>query len=232
MADERRTAAAVGVLFIVATGCYMAGQTLHGPFLNSADILELAFPNRARVVAGILVELVGVLAIPLIALVFYPILRRVAETAALSYVGLRFLEAAALVVVDANLWAMVSLSEAFHGGMASANSLATQLGTLRVSNESTFLIAVAITFPLGSGLLNSVLWRTRLVPRFISGWGVLGATLLFVGSLLNSFALLPDASPVLLEALLSGPIAVQEMVLAGWLIAKGVAGSDSHVGSA
>ena len=223
MIGERRTAAVVGALFIVATGFFMAGQILHGPFLNSGDILEVTFPNRTRVVAGVLIELVGVLAIPLIALVFYPILRRASEMAALAYVGLRLIEAAALVTVDGNLWAMVSLSEAFHAGTASASTLATQLGTLQAMNESTFMISVAIAFPLGSLLLNSVLWRARLVPRLISGWGVFGAALLLVGAGLDSLAVLPALPPALLEALLTLPIAVQEMVLAGWLIGKGVA---------
>jgi hypothetical protein len=223
MKSERRTAALVGVLFVAATGLFMAGQTLHGPFLSSTDALELALPNRTRIVAGILIEIGGVLAIPLIALVFYPILRRASETAALSYVGLRIMEAAALVVVDANLWAMVSLSEAFHEGTAPASTLATQLGTLQVMNESTFLISVGIAFPLGSCLLNSVLWRTRLVPRLISGCGFLGATILLVGSLCSSFGALPNISPVLYEALLVVPIATQEMVLALWLIVRGVA---------
>ena len=232
MTSENRSAVLVGVLFIVATGCFMIGQTLHGPFLQSTDVLEVAFPNRIRVVGGILLELVGVLAIPLIALVFYPILRRFAEAAALSYVGLRLLEAAALVAVDANLWAMVSLSEAFHEGTVAAGDLTTQLGTLQVMNETAFLISVGVAFPLGSCLVNSILWRTRLVPRLISGWGVLGATLLLVGSLLSSLSLLPETSPVLLEALLSGPIAVQEMVLAVWLVVRGVAVSPPHLGSA
>ena len=232
MTNERRVAAVVGALFIAATGFFMAGQTLHGPFLSSAEALELAQPNRTRVVVGILLELLGVLAIPLIALVFYPVLRRVSEMAALSYVGLRLIEASALVVVDANLWAMVSLSEAYHAGTASASTLATQLGTLHVANESTFLISVAIAFPLGSCLLNAVLWSTRLVPRVISGWGIVGATLLLLGSLFNSLALLPDLSPVLLELLLTVPIAIQEMVLAVWLITRGVAQPDLRVGSA
>ena len=83
---------------------------------------------------------------------------------ALSYVGLRVMEAAALIVVDGNLWAMVSLSEAFHSGTASASTLATQLGTLQAMNESIFLISVSLAFPLGSILLNSLLWRTQLVP--------------------------------------------------------------------
>ena len=221
MTHERSTAIAVGWLFIAATVLFMIGQTLHGPFLGAADALELAHPNRTRVVSGILIELLGVLAIPLIALVFYPVLRRVSEAAALSYVGLRVMEAAALVVVDGNLWAMVSLSERFHAGAAPAATLATQIGTLHAVNEPTFLISVAIAFPLGSCLLNTVLWRGRLVPRFISGWGVFGAALLLGGSLLDSLALLPTVSPVLFEIVLTVPIAVQEMVLAVWLIAKG-----------
>lgn len=116
MTTMRQTAAAVGVLFIVATGFVITGQLLHAPLLGEADALELAFPHRARVVAGVLTEFVGVMAIPLIALVFYPILRRHAEASALSYIGLRLLEAVALLIVDANLWSIVTLSEAYHSG--------------------------------------------------------------------------------------------------------------------
>ena len=56
----------------------------------------------------------------------------------------------------------------------------------------------------------------------ISGWGLLGAALLLVGSLVNFFEMLPTVPAVALEAGLSGPIAIQEMALAGWLIVKGV----------
>jgi hypothetical protein len=230
--DVRRAASAVGALFVVATGCYVVGQTLHGPFLGSVEALELAFPNRPRVVAGLLLELVGVLAIPLIALVFYPILRLHAEALALCYVGLRLLEAAALLTVDANLWSMVSLSEAYHTGGGPAADLATQLGSLQAVSESAFLISVAIVFPIGSCLLNYVLWSAQLVPRLIAGWGMFGAALLFMGSLLNFFGLLAGVPAGVLEAVLSGPIALQEMVLAVWLIAKGVTETESSVGSA
>lgn len=232
MSSERRTAAIVGVLFVTATGFFVAGQTLHGPFLSGPDALELAAPNGRRVLAGILVELIGVLAIPLIALCFYPILERVERTVALAYIGLRILEAAALVVVDANLWTMVSLSEAFHDGTRSVSVLETQLGMLQGMNESAFLISVAIIFPLGSCLLNAVLWRTRLLPRFISGWGVVGAALLLAGSILDFFSFPPRISPTLLGVVLPAPIALQEMVLATWLIAKGVTESQAHAGPA
>ena len=153
--------------------------------LGEADALELAFPHRARVVAGVLTECVGVMAIPLIAMVFYPIFRRYAEASARSYIGLRVLEAAALLMVDANLWSMVALSEAYHSGATPATELATHLRTLKAVNESAFLISVAVVFPVGACVLNSILRRTRLVPRVISGWGLFGAALLLAGSVLN-----------------------------------------------
>ncbi len=70
-------------------------------------------------------------------------------------------------------------------------------------------------------LLNAVLWRTRLVPRTISGWGFLAGLLLLTGSVASLLGLLDSLSPVGVEVVVSGPIAIQEMVLAGWLIARG-----------
>ena len=69
--------------------------------------------------------------------------------------------------------------------------------------------------------LNFVLYRSRLVPRFISAWGFFGGALLLAGTLLDSFGLLAGVQATTLEAVLSLPIAVQEMVLALWLIIKG-----------
>jgi len=65
----------------------------------------------------------------------------------------------------------------------------------------------------------SVLYRSRLVPRWLSGWGLVGATLVTVAGLL---VMLDLAVPLgTTQAILAIPIAVQEMVLAVWLIARG-----------
>jgi hypothetical protein len=63
------------------------------------------------------------------------------------------------------------------------------------------------------------LLRARLVPRWLSSWGLAGAALYWSTGLLVLFgALIPmEAAYVALQA----PLAVQEMVLAGWLIIKG-----------
>ena len=223
MESHRRTAATVGILFIAATACYMVGQTVYAPITGSPEALELAHLHRTRVVAGILVELVGVLAIPLIALVFYPILRLVAERAALSYVGIRILESVGLLGAGVLAWATVDVSAQYElSQTVTAGSWEVAVAALGAVGEASFLLSVAVVFPIGALVLNAVLWRFKLVPRVISGWGMGAAGLLLAGSLLDFFGALPGVSPTGLEVVLSGPIALQEMALAGWLIAKGV----------
>jgi len=64
-----------------------------------------------------------------------------------------------------------------------------------------------------------IFYQTRLVPRWLAGWGLAGAAMCMVAGLLVMFRVIgPMSAPQVILAL---PIAVQEMVLAVWLIAKG-----------
>lgn len=223
MSSDRSTALVVGIMFIVATGCYLVGQTVYAPIVGSADFLDLAHTQRTRVLAGVLTELIGVLAIPLIALLFYPVLRRHGHGSALAYIGIRMVEAVGLLLALVVAWASVPMSGEYGVSPAAAAAAWEVAGeALRFAGESAFLLSVGVIFPLGALLLNGLLWRSELVPRWLSGWGFFGAGLLLVGSLLDLFELFPVAPAVVLEVVLAGPIAVQEMALAAWLIAKGL----------
>jgi hypothetical protein len=65
-----------------------------------------------------------------------------------------------------------------------------------------------------------IFYRYRLVPRWISGWGLIGITLTTIASVLVMFGVIPGFGTVQMIANL--PIMPQEMVLAVWLIAKGI----------
>jgi hypothetical protein len=81
------------------------------------------------------------------------------------------------------------------------------------------LIGTLFFAGLGSMTLNYVLYQSRLIPRWLSLWGFIGAALIV---LLGLFGILGFGmglnSPF---ALIAIPIAVQEMVFAVWLIFKG-----------
>lgn len=81
------------------------------------------------------------------------------------------------------------------------------------------LIGTLIFFGLGSLALNYVLYQSKLVPRWLSAWGLIGTVLVFLYGLLGIFGVgIGLNSPF---ALLAMPIAAQEMVFAVWLIFKG-----------
>jgi hypothetical protein len=73
-----------------------------------------------------------------------------------------------------------------------------------------------------------LLYQSKLLPRWISVWGLIGAPLYLASGLLGMFGLLDPASPILI--LLFLPAALLEMVMAVWMIVKGFNSSveDSH----
>ena len=70
-------------------------------------------------------------------------------------------------------------------------------------------------------MFYSVLYRSKLIPRFISAWGFIAAALLLTGSVLIMVDMFTGISDLGLELIFALPIAVNEMVLAIWLIVKG-----------
>jgi hypothetical protein len=63
-----------------------------------------------------------------------------------------------------------------------------------------------------------IFYQSKLVPRWLSVWGLVGVTLGIVNGLYDMFGGTPNET---ISMLLDLPIFVQEMVLAVWLIVRG-----------
>jgi len=76
-----------------------------------------------------------------------------------------------------------------------------------------------LAFYTGATLYYLVFYRSQLIPRWLSVWGLAGTVLGLVAGLLVLFQSIAVLSGT--QVVLNLPIAVQEMVLAVWLIVKG-----------
>jgi hypothetical protein len=76
-----------------------------------------------------------------------------------------------------------------------------------------------LAMAIGALLYYFVLYTSRLIPRWLSGWGLVGAALLMVSTVMAGLA--QDFGFTTVNTVLNIPIALQELVLAVWLIAKG-----------
>jgi hypothetical protein len=222
MNTYRKTAIIVGVLFIIATVFYVIGQSIFDPILGSPDYLENAYQERMTMIAGSLLEFAGIVAILLIPAFLFPISRKFNEAFALGYAGFRFIEAMLLLIVEIGMLSLINVSQDYlNNGGTDASYFQILGSSIQSVNQWAFLISVSFIFPLGALMLYSVLYKSKLVPRFISAWGFIAAALLLTGSVLNMFGVFSEISESVLELILTTPIAINEMVLAIWLIVKG-----------
>jgi hypothetical protein len=117
----------------------------------------------------------------------------------------------------------LALSREFVAAGAPDASYYQTLGSLLLAaREGAFVIGSGLVWSLSALVLNYVLYRAELVPRWISGWGLLGGALSFATYLLQFFSISLD--------ILFLPIALQEMVFAVWLIVRGFNPSATEAG--
>ena len=221
MDTNRKTAIIVGVLFIIATLFLFVGEAIYGPILLSPDYLENAYSNRTIAILGILLEFACVLAIPLIAVFLFPILRKHNEALALGYFGFRFLEAVLFVLVQINKLSLISVSQGYLNDGGSNAAYFQNAGSAVLSWNTWNFFFYVLFFTTGALMLYWVLYQSKLVPRWISAWGLIAALMLMAGTVVEMLELLSGFPAGTKELIYAAPIAVNEMVLALWLIVKG-----------
>ncbi len=219
---DRKFAIIVGTLFIFATFFFMIGQSLYEPIIGSADYLEITHLNKTKILTGMLIELVAVCSIILIPVFLFPVLKKTNEALALGYAGFRFLEAGFLFIVMVGTLSLINISQNYIANEKMNTSIFEILGNgIQSINEWAFIMSVSFLFPLGALIVYALLYKSKLVPRFLSAWGFIAAAHLFIGSILIIFDIFTGVSEMLPELVFSLPIALQEMVFAVWLILKG-----------
>jgi hypothetical protein len=152
-----------------------------------------------------------------IPVVFFRFLKLYSETWALGFFSLRFTEAVMSLIYVAIHFTLLGLSITFvDGGAANAPAYQASGTLLLEARDWAFALGAGLAFNLSALLLNYVLYRSRLIPRWLSAWGLIGAALWTAVWFPQAFGL----ELGILE-LVFLPIAVQEMVFGVYLIVRG-----------
>jgi hypothetical protein len=203
-------------VFIIATVAVLVAAAFV-PDLTGADYLTSLAQNAGRVAGGALLYLVGYLASAGIAVVLYPVLRQWNAGLALGSVIFRTIEAAFYLVGLACLLSLVTLGRQFTSAVAGDRATLQAIGAVLVSVKAHAGLLAVFAVCLGSFMYYYVFYRSRLVPRWLSGWGMVATVLMLVACVLSLFSGNQITSYIPLVA----PFGLQEMVLAVWLIIKG-----------
>ncbi len=119
---------------------------------------------------------------------------------------------------------LIPLSWNVTGGDGDVAGAVVLADSLKAASDWTGYLGAQMIFSISALVLNYAFLRNGLIPRSLAVWGLLGVPLMFASGLLVMFESLNSNASTL--NLLVVPLAVQEMVMAVWMIAKGFADVD------
>jgi hypothetical protein len=216
----RGSARAAGLLFIIGTAAGFICMGLIAGVLGTPDYLAQMAANEKLVLAGGFFELVMGFACACIAIAMYPVLRKYSESLALGAVAFRLMEGIGMIVSVIGIVSLLAVSQGYVKAGPADAAFYQALGTTIFAGYNWVVnVGIVLAFCTGSMLYYYIFLRTRLVPLWLTAWGIIGILLSLTFCMLAMFNLVGADSP--LQFLLSVPIMIQEMVLAVWLIVKG-----------
>jgi hypothetical protein len=206
MSADRKAAIRIGVLYIIATVALVVSAVVTDAVLTGDNVSARVAAQPGQVAIGALFVLVAGFSLAMVPVVFWPIGKRYNETLAMGYVVFRGAIETVTYVFGALGWLLLI-------PLSTQPDAAPLAGFVRTAVGVTWDQLIAIPFALGALMFYVLLYRSQLVPRWLSTWGLVGATLYLLPPLGSMFGLS--------LGVLMAPLAVQEMVMAVWLIAKG-----------
>lgn len=214
----RKTYLFTGILYL---SVFALGILSIAPAIDHPEYLVKAAGNASEIYKSTTAQSTMVIVYMLIALLLFPSLKKGSRFLAVSYIGFRIL---AVICLTASVFSMLNLLELSQNFVAqgSANlDYFQKLGNALQRERDLFNhVGMIISLCISNVLMNIILFRFRLIPRWLSSWGLAGAGFAICASLLILLNYLKVLSSTYM--LLNVPTGLQEVVFAFWLIFTGL----------
>lgn len=222
MITENKAGRWAGILYLTGTVSGILSVVVTGPVRSAGNVLSGVAGNESAMVVGSLFVLLMGISLAVIPCIVYPVLKKYHATAARGYIVFRSgLETVAYTAMAVS-WLLLLPVSKISGEGASGSAGFAALGSILFEAKQIFSVCT-IVFIIGAVLFYSVLHRWRLIPRWLTWWGLVATVPYLTAGILGMFGVIDTAmnSTSSLHTLMVLPLGVQEMVLAVWLIVKG-----------
>ena len=213
----KKTAIVAGILIILGM---VVGILSIVPAVESIDYLSEVYPKRNQVLTGVVFQF---LLIPIylgFSLILYPVIKNYKENLAIGFIGFRIISSVFQLIGVILLPLFLLLSQKYLNS-ASPNifNFETVGSLLKLGRDLSNHLGVMLATGLGNLILFFIFYKTKLIPQWLTWWGIYANLL----AMLSSFLILFDTIDVISNsfAIMMLPLVIQEIVLAIWFIRKG-----------
>jgi hypothetical protein len=225
MNTYRKNAIMAGVLYFLGSVFGFSGSVIGGEVLSSltadkplvgVDILSLVVVNSSRITMGAFFYLMMGISLMAMTVFLYPLFRKDSEELAMGMVLFRgALEGTAYLLTALGFLAMVALGTEYIATGA-ASTVLQSMGNVLYQVQDRLASVGPIFFLIGTTCLYLSFYRTRLIPRWLTVWGLIGVVTSMASALLNFFHMDTGYGFYLEMVMLP-----QEIVMGLWLVIKG-----------
>jgi hypothetical protein len=213
--DATRKATLAAGLFYIGTFVFsIPALALYKGVLKDPAFV-LGHGSSQGVLWGALIEVLTALTSIGTAVALYAILKRLAPGRAIGFVASRTLEAATIVTGVLAVLAVYTLRQ----GGGDPATLTTTARALVAVKDWSFLLGPGVMPAINALCFASIVYRSRLVPRWIPTVGLVGAPLLLLSSTVTLFGGWAQVSTT--SFLFTLPIAVWEFSVGIYMVVKG-----------
>ena len=210
----RTTARVVGVVYLLGFVVGIVGDMLIQSIIGTPDHLSTVVAGSLTLAIGAVLWLMAVIGDAAHGVLMFPVLKQHSERMAIGYLAARIVDAVFIAVMVLLLLIQIPLGSEYLKTAGTGASYLQALSTVSVQ-ASQYAYAIGMSTLGVSGLmLCYVLYRAKMVPRFLALWGLAGYAIIFVGML----------SQILgsgLGLVSSLPGGLWEVFMGVWLIVKG-----------
>lgn len=210
MSSHRKTARIVGLLFLLLLITGISGIILRDLSPSLKDVFE----NSTQIKISILFDLIASTVAVGIAVLLFPILKKFNYNIALWYFGFSIVGFATIVVSNVSVFSLLTLSEEYVKLGSPDTDYFQTLGVLKLGEYFGAHFMGLIIHTFGASMFYYLLFQSKLLPRFLSVWGLIAITLVLSATLLQIF----DRS---VRMILYLPNGLLQILIGIWLIVKG-----------
>lgn len=217
VSPHRADARNFGIAFILTFLSYGIGASLMDSVVSLPDFLSQIGARQTNFIIGaLLIAIVHTLMNIAMPVIMLPILTRYNKHLAYSYFGMAIVATAVLAVGALVMLLLIPLGEAYvQSGLDASPAYVSAAAVLQKFGFNAYHLGMAL-WSLGGLSFSGALYQSKLLPKFMALWGVVGYLTLFVGSVMELFG-----HNELVEIISVIPGGLFEVTLALWLIFKG-----------
>ena len=218
MNSNQRVSRIAGILIILGI---IVGILSIVPLVESGNYLQEVYPNRNQVLTGAIFQFFLVPIYIGFSLVLYQVLRNYNKSLSLGFVGFRIIAGVFQLIGMILLPIFILLSQKCLTQTASNLALYETIGEiLKLFRDLANHLGVILATGLGNFILYYVFYKGKHIPVWLSLWGIVGNSLIVIASFLLLFQLIEVISTE--YGIMTMPLVLQEIVLAIWLLVKGL----------